>query len=95
MEIFVPLGREAGIRPSDLVGALANEAGIPGSVIGRITIEERKSFVGLPADVAAQVLQRNPRLEVRGRQVALSRSKGKNAPLPSKFKKPKGGPYKR
>jgi ATP-dependent RNA helicase DeaD len=94
VELFVPLGSHAGLRASDLVGALANEAGIPGSVIGRITIHERKSFVGLPPDVASHVLQRTPRLEVRGRQVALSRSRGKNAPLPAKFKKPKG-PHRR
>ncbi len=91
VEIFVPLGRSAGLRPADLVGALANEAGVPGHVIGRITIHEFKSFIGLPADIAAHVLQRNPRLEVRGRQVALSRSHGKSAPLPNKRFKPPGG----
>lgn len=88
VELFLPVGRQAGVRPADLVGALANEAGVPGNIIGRITIDDHKSFVGLPPDVAAQVLKRYPQIELRGRQVPLTKSRGRHPSLPNKPNKP-------
>ena len=40
VRLFVGGGRRAGMRPGDLVGAIANEAGVPGSAIGAIQIAE-------------------------------------------------------
>ena len=36
VRLFIGAGREAGVRPQDLVGAIANEAGIPSKLIGSI-----------------------------------------------------------
>jgi len=83
VELFFAMGRQAGLRAGDLVGALANEAGIPGGAIGKITISDRKSFVGLPKDLARAVLERTPQIELRGRQVRVSPSKGRHG-LPDK-----------
>ena len=74
-ELYLPVGKKHGIRPGDLVGALANEANIPGVRIGRITIRYGKSFVGLPEVLAAQVLDRVDLIELRGRRVRVQRSK--------------------
>ena len=46
--IYVGAGRDTGIRPGDLVGAIANEAKINSNVIGAIHIEERFSLVDVP-----------------------------------------------
>ncbi len=50
------LGRCAGIRPSDIVGTLANECGLPGPMIGVITVEDRYSFVEVPENFVEQIL---------------------------------------
>jgi ATP-dependent RNA helicase DeaD len=72
VQLFLSIGSEGGVRPADIVGALANEAGIPGREIGRIDIHERCSFVGLPRTVADQVLEVVPSIEIRGKTVRLS-----------------------
>lgn len=95
VELFFPVGRRVGLRPGDLVGALANEAGVPGQAIGRITIDDRKSFVALPEALADQVLERTPKLELRGRSVPVSRSRGRRPPMPRKPKGPPRGGYKK
>ncbi len=53
----IPLGREHQVRPKDIVGALAGETGIPGGVIGAITIYETYSTVDVPPDVVGQVIE--------------------------------------
>ena len=50
-------GRIHGVRVNDVVGALANEAGIPGPMIGAITICDRDSFVEIPQNFVDQALQ--------------------------------------
>lgn len=72
VEIFFPTGKLNGVRPGDLVGALANEAGIPVNSIGRIRIFDRKAFVSVPRPIAQQVLEALPTLVLRGKSVRLS-----------------------
>ena len=50
--IHVGVGRKGGIRPADLVGAIANESGLTGREIGPIRITEHSSVVGVPARLA-------------------------------------------
>ncbi|TVQ93376.1 MAG: DEAD/DEAH box helicase [Deltaproteobacteria bacterium] len=76
VEVFIPIGRRDGLRPSDVVGAIANEAGIPGKAIGRITLFGRNSFVGLPRDAAEHLLRNHSTLEIRGQAVELSMARG-------------------
>ncbi len=70
--LFLNIGREDGVRPADLVGAIANEAGIPGRTIGPIELFGRFSFVEVPSGKAAQVMQALRNTLVRGRKVAPS-----------------------
>jgi len=50
MERFrVEVGQSHGVKPENLVGAIANEAGLNSEFIGRIQIDEKHSFVELPA----------------------------------------------
>jgi ATP-dependent RNA helicase DeaD len=57
VRLFVNAGRNAGIRPADIVGAIANEAGVPGKAIGAIDIYDDFAFVDVPAEYQAQVLE--------------------------------------
>lgn len=74
-ELFIAAGRRHGIRPKDIVGALANEVGIPGGRIGKITILDGRSFVGLSPNDLDRVLRMRRSLEIRGRDAKLDRAR--------------------
>ncbi|MBM4779065.1 MAG: DEAD/DEAH box helicase [Archangiaceae bacterium] len=67
--LFFSIGKAAGIRPQDLVGAIANEAGIESKQIGAIAIGDRHSFVEVATDVADQVIATMRESKIRGRAV--------------------------
>src|SRR5699024_10521720 len=50
--LYFGLGRRAGLRPQDLVGAIAGESGISARDIGAIQITDRFSLVEVPEDAA-------------------------------------------
>jgi ATP-dependent RNA helicase DeaD len=70
-QLFVGMGRQDGLRPSDLVGAIANEAGLPGQAIGAIEILDRTAFVEVPAESAEAVMAALNRTTLRGRRVRV------------------------
>ena len=74
VQLFMSIGRDAGVSPADIVGALANEVGISGRDIGRISLFANKAFVGLPADLVDKAIADFPTLTIRGRNVHLSRA---------------------
>jgi hypothetical protein len=49
------VGKKHGVRPADLVGAIANEAGLPSSSIGEISLFDTFSFVDVPQSDAGHV----------------------------------------
>ena len=63
------------MRPSDLVGALANETGMSGQEVGQIHITATASFVGLAKDVADEILADHKEIEIRGNPVTISLSR--------------------
>ncbi|APV50227.1 heavy metal transporter [Betaproteobacteria bacterium GR16-43] len=73
--IFIGAGREAGIRPQDLVGAIANEAKVAGNLIGAIQITDRFSIVEVPEQVAQQVIKALGNTTLRGKKVPVRRDK--------------------
>ncbi len=93
VELYLQIGEENGVGPGDIVGALANEAGIPGQDIGRIEVRERRSFVGLPRKVADDLLAHFPELIIRGKTIrpAIARPR---QPDERQWKKPRRHPKK-
>ena len=69
--IYVGAGRDTGIRPGDLVGAIANEAKINSNVIGAIQIEERFSLVDVPEPLVNGIVDVLGRTRIKGRKVAV------------------------
>ena len=76
--IYIGAGRNAGIRPQDLVGAIANEAGVSGKLIGAIEITDRFSIVEVPEDAVKQVVKALGKTTIRGRKVEVRRDKGRS-----------------
>jgi ATP-dependent RNA helicase DeaD len=68
-QIQLDIGKRDGVRPGDLVGAIANESGLSSRDIGSIDIVERSSFVELRADAVDHVLRVLDRVTIRGRSV--------------------------
>jgi ATP-dependent RNA helicase DeaD len=73
--LYIGLGRLAGIRPADLVGAIANEAGIDARAIGAIDIADRFSIVEVPEDSAANVIEALRQTTIRGKRVSVRRDR--------------------
>ena len=66
-QLFLKVGTRDGVRPADLVGAITNEAGLSGNVIGAIDIYDTFCFVEVPAGVASDVEASLNRTTIRGR----------------------------
>ena len=73
--IFIGVGRDAGVTPRDLVGAIANEAGIPGREIGGIEILERFSLVEVPEALSRQVVEALRPARIKGRKAVVRRDR--------------------
>jgi ATP-dependent RNA helicase DeaD len=74
VRLTMNLGRQHGIRPSDVVGAIAYHADIPGSTIGKIFIEDRHTFVDVPENLVGQVLARSDRYSIRRQTFTVERA---------------------
>jgi ATP-dependent RNA helicase DeaD len=71
VRLFVDAGREAGIRPGDIVGAIAGETDIPGRVIGAIDVHARFTFVDIPAEYVDRVIERMRNVQIRGTSITV------------------------
>ena len=77
MERFrVELGWRDRIKPGNIVGAIANEAGLNGRSIGRIQIFDTHSTVDLPKGMPEEVFQGLRQLRVMNKPLQLSRFQG-------------------
>ncbi|MBL8226258.1 MAG: DEAD/DEAH box helicase [Chromatiales bacterium] len=73
---WIGVGRAHGVKPGNIVGAIANEAGISNRDIGRVEIRDEFSFVELPADLPADRLQHLQGVWVSGRQLRIAPDRG-------------------
>jgi len=80
--LYVSVGSRDEIRPGDLVGALAGEANIPGSRIGKIEIRESFSIVEVQADVADSVIRAVNGTTMKGRSLRVDYDRGGPARRP-------------
>jgi ATP-dependent RNA helicase DeaD len=73
--LFVGAGRTAGIRPQDLVGAIANETSLSGRDIGAIEITDGFSLVEVPEAKADEVIDAIRASTIKGRKQTIRRDK--------------------
>ncbi len=74
VRLVMDAGYDIGVRPKDIVGAIANEANIPGRAVGNIDIRDRFTFVEVQQDYYERVLTRVPSTRLRGRIVTFRRA---------------------
>jgi len=75
IRLFVGAGRQAGVRPGDLVGAITGEAGIDSRSLGAIEIADRFSLVEVPESLADQIISAMRTATIRGKSVQFRREK--------------------
>ena len=73
--LFFGIGRSAGVRPQDLVGAIAGESGLAGRDIGAIEIADRFSLVEVPEAAANDVITALRRSTIKGRKATVRRER--------------------
>jgi ATP-dependent RNA helicase DeaD len=105
METFrIEVGHTHGVKPGNIVGAIANETGIDGDHIARIKIEQDYSTVELPAGMPKELFNELKKVRVVGQALNISRlgeSSGKpyksddSSHKPDKSKKRLSSPSRR
>jgi len=74
MESFrIEVGYDHGVKPGNIVGAIANEAGLDGSNVGQIEISEQFSLVDLPKGMPKEIFKDLKKVWVCGQQLKISR----------------------
>jgi len=91
METFrIEVGHEHGVQPGNIVGAVANEAGIEGRYIGHIDIRDDHSFLDLPEGMPAKIFGSLQKVRVRGVELRISRVDSK----PPRSERPSRGAHR-
>jgi ATP-dependent RNA helicase DeaD len=79
----IEVGHAHGVKPGNIVGAIANEAGIDSKFIGRIEIYDDYSTLDLPADMPPDVVDHLKSVWVAGQQLNITRD-GETPTTPKK-----------
>jgi ATP-dependent RNA helicase DeaD len=90
----IEVGHQHGVKPGNIVGAIANESGLDGDHIGHIEIHTEYSLVDLPVGMPREVFNDLIKVRVCGQALKISRP-GKGGPQKKEKSKParknKGG----
>lgn len=84
--LHINVGNNQGVRPRDIVGAVANEAGIEGKLIGGVDIFDSFTFVEVPEAQANKVIDRMKNTMIKGKAIMVEIAKDKGSKSVSKRK---------
>ena len=73
----IEVGHTHGVQPGNIVGALANEAGLESRNIGHIDIRDDHSFVELPVGMPKEIFRDLQTVRVRGAELRIRRSQAR------------------
>jgi len=85
----IEVGNNHNVKPGNIVGAIANEAGLDGKNIGSIEINDDHSIVDLPKGMPKEIFKDLAKARVCGQALNISRL-GKGGPAGKADAKPKG-----
>lgn len=75
VRLFINAGKKSKIRAKDIVGAIANEAGIPGKTLGEIAIFDEYAFVDVPNEFVRDILHGMKHAKIKGKRVHIEIAK--------------------
>jgi len=70
----IEVGHVHGVKPGNIVGAIANEAGLDSQYIGRVDIHDDHSLVDLPDGMPAEIFKHLKKVWVSGQQLRITRA---------------------
>jgi ATP-dependent RNA helicase DeaD len=73
----VEVGHTHGVKPGNIVGAIANEAGLEGKHIGHVDIRDDHTFIDLPEGMPRDIFRSLQKVRVVGQELRISRVDGK------------------
>jgi len=85
------VGHDHNVKPGNIVGAIANEAGIDSKFIGRIDIYDDHSLVDLPAGMHKDILNVLKKARVAGQALKISAVSGDEKTAPAAARKKDDG----
>ena len=89
METYrVEVGHVHGVKPGNIVGAIANEAGLEGNYIGRVDIRDDHSFVDLPEGMPKEIFRELRKTRVAGQPLQISKARKTHTPKPLPEREP-------
>ena len=68
---WVGVGHDQGVKPGNLVGAIANEGGLDSGQIGRVQIKDRFSLIDLPKGLDPDTLAHLQKVKVAGKPLNI------------------------
>lgn len=71
VRLFINVGRKQNVRPSDILGAIAGESGMPGKLVGTIDIFDKYTFVEVPKEFASEVLNAMENVKIKGKEINI------------------------
>ncbi|MCB1025269.1 MAG: DEAD/DEAH box helicase, partial [Acidobacteria bacterium] len=71
VRLLIDIGRRNRISPGDIVGAIANEADIPGKAIGAIDVNDGFTIVDIPAEFVEKVLSNMQGSRIRSQNMNI------------------------
>ena len=87
MERFrLEVGRSHGVKPGNIIGCIANEAGLDGEFIQKLNIDEKFSMVDLPNSLNKDALNDLKGAWVCGQQLKISKIKSGQSPAKRRLK---------
>jgi ATP-dependent RNA helicase DeaD len=73
-KLFINVGARQGVRPKDILGALAGETGIPGKAFGTIDVKEKHTIAEVPEDSLDTIVAVFKKVRIKGVPVKARRA---------------------
>jgi ATP-dependent RNA helicase DeaD len=71
VRLFINIGKNQKTRPGDILGAIAGETGMPGKLIGSIDMYDKYTFVEVPREHAAEVVNVMKNAKIKGKSINI------------------------
>ncbi|QNK00532.1 DEAD/DEAH box helicase [Dyella telluris] len=90
----IEVGHEHGVKPGNIIGAIANEAGLESQHIGRLSIRGEYSLIDLPAGMPPEVFQHLQKVWVSQQQLRIKEWDGDDSGASEAPPRRPGGGYR-
>ena len=76
VRLFINIGKKQGVKPGDILGAIAGESGMPGKLVGSIDMYDKYTFVEVPKENARDVLNAMDHSKIKGKSINIEPANG-------------------